>query len=100
MEKIYMKARAKINLSLEILGKRPDNYHNLKSVFQKVNLYDELYVEKNESNECEIQTNIENLNSKDNIIYKTYLKLKEMYAQITGVKVNLNKSYKYFSDIL
>ena len=40
MEKIYMKARAKINLSLEILGKRPDNYHNLKSVFQKVNLYD------------------------------------------------------------
>ena len=91
MEKIYMKARAKINLSLEILGKRPDNYHNLKSVFQKVNLYDELYVEKNESNECEIQTNIENLNSKDNIIYKTYLKLKEMYPQITGVKVNLNK---------
>lgn len=91
MNKIYMKARAKINLSLEILGKRPDNYHNLKSVFQKVNLYDEIYVEKTESNECEIQTNIGNLDSKDNIIYKAYVKLKEIYPQITGVKVNLNK---------
>jgi len=86
-----MKARAKINLSLEILGKRPDNYHNLKSVFQKINLYDEIYVEKDESNECEIQTNIGNLDSKDNIIYKAYVKLKEIYPQITGVKVNLNK---------
>lgn len=91
MDKIYMKARAKVNLSLEILGKRPDNYHNLKSVFQKVNLYDELYVEKRETNECEIQTNVRNLNSKDNIIYKAYLKLKEMYPKITGIKVNLNK---------
>jgi len=91
MDKIYMKARAKINLSLEILGKRPDNYHNLKSVFQKINLYDEIYVEKDESNECEIQTNIGNLDSKDNIIYKAYVKLKEIYPQITGVKVNLNK---------
>ena len=34
----------KINLNLEILDKRPDNYHNLKSVFQKVNLYDELFI--------------------------------------------------------
>lgn len=91
MEKIYMKARAKVNLSLEILGKRPDNYHNLRSVFQKVNLYDELYIEKTDSNEFELQTNIEKLNNKDNIIYKAYMKLKEKYSQITGVKVTLNK---------
>lgn len=91
MDKIYMKARAKVNLTLEILGKRPDNYHNLKSVFQKINLYDELYVEKTEFDKCEIHNNIENLKSEDNIIYKAYLKLKEKYPQITGVKVNLNK---------
>ncbi len=50
MNKIYLKARAKINLSLEILNKRKDNYHNIKSVFQKVNLYDEMYIEKTDTN--------------------------------------------------
>ena len=41
MDKVYIKARAKINLSLEVSDKREDNYHNLQSVFQKINLYDE-----------------------------------------------------------
>ena len=36
-------------------------------------------------------TNIESLNSKENIIYKAYIKLKEKYNCITGVKVLLNK---------
>ena len=45
MDQIYIKARAKINLTLEILNKREDNYHNLKSVFQKINLYDEIYIQ-------------------------------------------------------
>ena len=46
MEEIYIKGRAKINLNLEVFEKRKDNYHNLESVFQKVNLYDEMYIKK------------------------------------------------------
>ena len=42
MEEVYIKARGKVNLNLEILDKRQDNYHNLKSVFQKISLYDEM----------------------------------------------------------
>lgn len=91
MEKIYIKARAKINLSLEILEKRIDKYHNLKSVFQKVNLYDELWIEKTDNNEVEIQTNAINLSVEENIIYKAYIKLKEQYETISGVKVILKK---------
>lgn len=91
MNKIYMKARAKINLSLEILEKRPDNYHNLKSVFQKINLYDEIYIEKTENGRIEIQTNIGELEGENNIIYKAYIKLKEQYPKISGIKVVLNK---------
>lgn len=56
MNKIYLKARAKVNLSLEILNKREDNYHNIKSVFQKINLYDELYIEKTNTNKFEIES--------------------------------------------
>ena len=91
MEEIYAKARAKINLNLEILDKRPDNYHNLKSVFQKVNLYDEIFIRKNETNELELKTNVQELNNKDNIIYKAYDKLKEKFEEITGVDVYLSK---------
>jgi len=91
MDKIYMKARAKINLTLEVLDKREDNYHNLKSVFQKVNLYDELYIYKTDNNDFELETNIDVLNNKENIIYKAYVKLKERFKQVSGVKVVLSK---------
>lgn len=91
MEQIYMKARAKVNLTLEILDKREDNYHNLKSVFQKINLYDEIYIYKNDNSDFELNTNIDELNNEDNIIYKTYIKLKEKFAEISGVKVVVNK---------
>lgn len=91
MNEIYIKARAKINLNLEILNKRNDGYHNLKSVFQKINLYDELYIKKIEENEFKLQTNIDFINNNQNVIYKAYMKLKQKYRNITGIKVVLNK---------
>lgn len=91
MKEIYIKARAKVNLNLEILEKRKDNYHNIKSVFQKVNLYDEIYIQKSKNDDCKIQTNIEELNNKENIIYKAYLKLKEHNPSITGINIKINK---------
>lgn len=91
MKEIYMKARAKINLNLEIVEKRKDNYHNIKSVFQKINLYDEIYIQKSNNDDCEIQTNVEELNNKENIIYKAYLKLKEQNPNITGINIKINK---------
>lgn len=90
MNEIYMKARAKVNLNLLVLNKREDNYHNIKSVFQKINLYDEMHVKK--TNTFELQTNIKELNNKDNIIYKAYEKLKNKYDNITGVTVILKKN--------
>ena len=91
MEEIYIKARAKINLNLEILNKREDNYHNIKSVFQKINLYDEIFIKKSNIDGIELQTNIEGLNNEENIVYKAYYKLKEKYKDITGIKVIINK---------
>ena len=91
MKEIYIKARAKVNLNLEILEKRKDNYHNIKSVFQKINLYDEIYIQKSDNDDCQIQTNIEQLNNKENIIYKAYLKLKEQNPNIKGINVKINK---------
>ena len=91
MEEIYIKARAKVNLNLEILGKREDNYHNLESVFQKVNLYDEIYIKKTETDGFKLNINVKELDTKENIIYKAYVKLKEQYKEISGIEVTVNK---------
>lgn len=91
MKKIYTKARAKINLTLNVLDKRPDNYHNLESIFQKVNLYDELYIEKTNGETLELISNLKNVSLEDNIIYRAYIKLKEEYKIIKGIRVTLNK---------
>ncbi len=91
MNQIYTKARAKVNLTLEILDKREDGYHNLKSVFQKINLYDEIYIYKTNTNTFELESNIDNVKTEDNIIYKAYIKLKNRFKEISGVKVKLIK---------
>lgn len=91
MNKIYKKAKAKINLTLNILDTRDDGYHELESIFQCIYLYDEITIEKVEtSQDIEIICNVPTL-QKDNIITKAYHKLKLMYPQIGGVKVILNK---------
>ena len=91
MKYLYKKARAKINLNLIVLEKRKDGYHNIKSVFQKINLYDEIYVRKLEKNEFKMIINVKEIDNNENIIYNAYLKLKEKYKNITGVEVKVNK---------
>ena len=49
-------ANAKINLELDVLGKRPDGYHNISTVFQSVNLADEVTVEVDKGNGITVST--------------------------------------------
>ena len=48
-DKITIKAPAKINMFLHVLNKRDDGYHNIKSGITFINLYDEVYIKKNNS---------------------------------------------------
>ena len=43
-----IKAYAKINISLDIVGKREDGYHLLKMIMQNIDLYDEIDIENKE----------------------------------------------------
>lgn len=90
MKEIYIKARAKINLVLNVLEKREDNYHNLESIFQKINLYDEIYIKESKRTGITIKTNIPQLNNEDNIIYKAFYELKK-YRNIESIDVTINK---------
>ena len=43
---ISLRAHAKINLHLEVLGKRSDGFHDIVSVFAPISLADELLLER------------------------------------------------------
>ena len=53
--KVTVKAPAKINLTLDIVGKRPDGYHDVAMVMQSVSLYDTVTVEKSDTTGSEIE---------------------------------------------
>lgn len=48
MQSLKIKANAKINLSLSVLGKRADGYHELDTVMQSISLNDTVYIEKSD----------------------------------------------------
>ena len=81
---------AKINLFLEIISKRSDNFHNLNSVFQVVPLYDKLSLSPAET--IELQTNNTIIPVKDNLIIKAAELLKTRYKIKEGGKFTLQKN--------
>jgi 4-diphosphocytidyl-2-C-methyl-D-erythritol kinase len=80
------KAYAKINLILDIVGKRNDGYHELKSLMIPIDFYDELYFEHSE--QVELISNVAILN---NAILKTVKLIQDTYQIRKGVKIILNK---------
>lgn len=56
-----MKSLAKINLTLDILGKRPDGYHQLSTVFQSISLADKISVLKKPDKQLTITSNCKSL---------------------------------------
>ncbi len=84
-----LKACAKINLTLDILGKREDGYHLIDSVFQSVSLCDVLTVEKSDG--ISVCCTDSTINDKDNIAYKAAKCFFE-YTNINGgVSVKIEK---------
>src|SRR5258708_38852428 len=51
MREIRIPAFAKVNLRLDILGKRPDTYHELRTIFQTISLHDELRLRASKTSE-------------------------------------------------
>ena len=84
-----LKACAKINLTLDVIGKRDDGYHLIDSVFQSVSLCDEITVEKSDTVSviCDDIT----ICDKCNIAYKAAEKFFEYTAVDGGAEINIKK---------
>ena len=94
MSEFKIKAKAKINLSLDIVSKRENGYHNLRMIMHTVNLWDDITFSENNNGEYLLKSNLSYLPCDEkNILYKTY---KEFYnhTKLTpqGFNVSLNKN--------
>lgn len=67
MQSLKITANAKINLSLSVLGKREDGYHELDTVMQSIDLSDTVYIEKSDK----ITVECGEFGGEDNIAFKT-----------------------------
>lgn len=92
MNQITRKAYAKINLGLDVLGKRSDGYHELKMVMQTVDIYDVLTFQKSKEGICIFTDHEELPKDKGNLIYRAAELIMETYGIMEGVTITLQKN--------
>ena len=61
MDKITVKAPAKINLTLDVLGRRENGYHDLRMIMQTIDLCDEVTIEQITAEEITLSMNMSSL---------------------------------------
>lgn len=85
------KSYAKINLTLDVIEKRQDGYHNIDGIMQMIDLYDE--VEVKNSDEFEITSNSKDIPLDErNLVYKVYKVLKEKYKFNERFSIRIEKN--------
>lgn len=94
MSSVTLRAYAKINLSLDVVGKREDGYHLLESVFQGISLYDDVRVTREEgSGGIRITCNLPYIPTDErNIVHKVATAFfKAAKIEKYQVQIDLNK---------
>ncbi len=85
-------ARAKVNLALEIIRKRRDGYHELETIFQSINLYDELKLLFNDSGRIVITcTNPDIPTDRNNLCHIAVEQVRERTGRDLGVTIHIDK---------
>ena len=93
MKSIELKSRAKINLSIDVLGKREDGYHLVEMIMQTIDLYDIINITENDIDEININSNSLDIPlNKNNIVYKAAEVLKERFNIKSGLNIFIQKN--------
>lgn len=92
-KEITVKCPAKINLSLDVIGKRADGYHELRMIMQTVNLCDYITVSLNESGKIVILSENKNIPlGEDNIVYKAAKLFFQKLGKVYGADIKIKKN--------
>lgn len=87
-----LKAFAKINLGLDVIGKREDGYHEVRMIMQTVDIFDRLEINIADSPEIRISSNLSFLpNDENNLCYKAAKLLFDEFDIKKGITINLEK---------
>lgn len=90
---IKLNSYGKINLFLDIEGKKQNGYHLIKTVMQSIDIHDEIFLEKLEKNEIVIVCNNPTIPvDEKNTCYKAASIIKELYHINSGIIIRINKT--------
>lgn len=90
-------APAKLNLTLEVLAKRPDGFHEIRSVIQTINLCDSLHFRLSQS--IKIRFNVPNLIPEESLVSKVASLLQEATGCGKGATIEINKRIPLLSGL-
>jgi len=89
---LHLESPAKINLRLEILKKREDGYHEVRTVLQKINLFDTLLFSLTKERKISITTNHPHLSTgKNNLVYQAVQSILKKSDYRGGVRIEIEK---------
>jgi 4-diphosphocytidyl-2-C-methyl-D-erythritol kinase len=89
---IHIKALAKINLGLDVIGTREDGYHLVRMIMQTIDLYDWVTIRRSSRDGIRLSTNLNFLPvDEHNIAHQAAAMLKADYPQIRGVDMKIHK---------
>ena len=92
MDKIQLKALAKINLGLDVLRRREDGYHEVKMIMHTIGLHDDLEIRKTKTPGIQVKTNLYYLpTNENNLVYKAAKLLMDEFQIQDGVSIQLKK---------
>lgn len=91
-QRLELKALAKINLGLDVLGQRENGYHDVRMIMQTIYLYDNVILQKTENPGIHLKTNLSFLPVDDkNIAYKAAKLLMDEFNIEGGIEITLEK---------
>ena len=92
MRDLKLKAKAKINLGLDVVRKREDGYHEVRMIMQMINLYDKITLRKKTEPGITVTANLSYLPvNEDNLVYRAAKLLMDEFQVDGGLEIELQK---------
>ena len=92
MPNLRVRAHAKINLYLNVVGKRKDGYHNLETIFHSIGLHDDVIISKQETKDITVHCEHPGVPCDSrNLAYQAAQLLSDAVGGIGGIAINIHK---------
>ena len=89
---LVIKSFAKLNLYLQVLSKRKDNFHNLNTLFGRIDLADTIILKEREGNSIKIKCNSQQVpEDKTNLCWQAAALLKKEFKLKAGLEIEIKK---------